>query len=56
MEYRMLVLVILLEVEMRWAALVDDTLDMLAILGIDVRRYRCKDSICIASLANVLPF
>ena len=56
MEYRMLVLVIFFEVELRWATLVDDSLDVLAIISINIWGYRCKDPTCITALANVLSF
>ena len=55
-NYQMLILVIFFEVELRWATLVYDSLDVLAIVSIDVRRYRCKDPTCITALASVLPF
>ena len=50
----MLVLVIFFEIELSRAALVDDPPNMLAIISVDIRRNRCKDSICITALANIL--
>ncbi len=51
---QMLVLVCFLEIKMRWASLVDDALDVLAVFFIDVRRDLSKDSGNISRFAYVL--
>ena len=50
----MLIFIILFEIEMRWAALIDDALDVLAVDLTDVGRHCPKYSFCIPALANIL--
>jgi hypothetical protein len=50
----MLIFIILFEIEMRWAALIDDALDVLAVDLADVGQHCRKYSFCIPALANIL--
>jgi hypothetical protein len=53
---RMLILVFVFKVELRWATLVDYPFDVLAFFIVDVGRYLCEDGICIPVLTDIFPF
>ncbi len=50
---RMLVIVILFKIKMRWAALIDYAFYMLAVDFTDVRRNCCEYFVCIPTLSNI---
>ena len=50
----MLIFIIFFEIKMRWAALIDDVLDVLAVYLADVGRHCCKYSFCIPALSDIL--
>ena len=54
LKSQVLVLIFFLKIKIRWASLVDDALDVLAVFFIDVRRDLSKDSGNISCFAYAL--
>ena len=51
---RMHVIVVLFKIKMRWAVLIDEAFDMLAVVFTDVWRYCRKYFFCIPALTDIL--